>query len=155
MLPSTVKLLFFAIALVYVAARPEFEFPETDADELDVEIPKSEADEMDNVEMDSKSIEKKPIVPFPIFKPKCPFDCGKVCVVKYPFTWGIPPQANYFYICLLKIHECCKNACASYQKCVLFGKPEWACYADTLDYICKCRSIVKPKFEIKEVKSKE
>jgi hypothetical protein len=151
MLSSTIKLLLLAMALVYVAAR----LPETEGDDLDVEIPESEADEMENVEMDSKSDEKKQVVP--IFTSKCPFDCGKVCVVKYPFTWGNPPQTNYFYLCHKQVYYCCRKACHYYQNCVSSGKPEWVCYAETLDIICKCRSIPKPKipFEIKGVKSRE
>ncbi|CAB4002618.1 Hypothetical predicted protein [Paramuricea clavata] len=63
------------------------------------------------------------------FKP-CPFDCNKVCVVK----------VGSFYKCSLPISKCCKNACVFYHKCLL-TKLEWACYADTLDYVCKCRKL--------------
>ncbi|CAB4002620.1 Hypothetical predicted protein [Paramuricea clavata] len=140
MLSNAIKLLFLAMTLVYVAARPEFEVPESY--------------EMENDEMDREPRLK---IPAPILtKPlwPCPFDCGKVCVVKYPFTSGNPPVSNIFYICHKAVHDCCKKACYSYQKCLL-TKPEWACYADTLDYICKCRSISKPKFPFLETKGQK
>ena len=50
MLTSTMKLLFLAIALVCVAARPEFDFPA-----------QTEADEVDKVEMDLKRVPAKPL----------------------------------------------------------------------------------------------
>ena len=159
MFSSAFKLLFLAMAVACVAARLEFEdFPlETEADETDVEVPDTD-DEVDNVEMDDSMTkeERQLNVNSSILKPKplCPFDCGKVCVVKYPFVWGIPPVTNYFYLCDRRVYYCCKRACQYYQNCINSNKPAWVCYPETLDYLCRCRRITKPniKFEIQRGK---
>ena len=154
MLSNAFKPLVLAMAFLYVAARPESEdIPlETEADEMDIEVPETEDDEMNNVEMDDAMTkeERQLKVRPPIFKPivRCPFDCAKVCVRKYPFTWGIPPKTHYFYVCDRRVYNCCKRACFYYQNCINSGRPAWACYAETLDFLCRCRRIRQQNFQI-------
>ena len=148
MLSSAFKLLLPAIVLVCVTAETHH---------MDIEVPETKENQTDNVEMDDlvKKEIKKPAILTP-FVPICPFDCSKVCIVKYPFTWGIPPVSYVFYRCHIEPYECCKKACCYYKTCVNSNKPAWACYTDTLDKLCKCRSIAKPniKFKIKGKKGK-
>ena len=126
MLTSTTKLVFLAIALVCVAARPEFGFPAN-----------TEADELSEVKMD---LDKAPAKPFPQLT-RCPFDCTKVCIV----------QNGLNYECDRLVSECCHNACQSYGNCFLHP---WVCYIQLLDKICTCRSTPKPTIPSKIEESK-
>jgi hypothetical protein len=148
MLSNAFKLLVLAMAFLYVAARPESEdIPlETEADEMDIEVPETEDDAgMDNV--DAMTNEKRQFNVRPV---RCPFDCAKTSIIKYPFSWGVPPKTYYFYRSDLRVYRCCKSACAYYQNCVRF-RPAWACYADVMDRLCSCRRrYTYIKFEVKE-----
>ena len=116
MLASSMKLLFLAIALVCVAARPEFDFPAN-----------IEADELDDVKMD---LSKAPAKSF-LQLNRCPFDCTQVCIIKN----GID------YECNKQVSDCCHNACQSYQYC---SSHPWVCYIQLLDKICMCRRNPNP-----------
>jgi hypothetical protein len=146
MLSNAFKLLALAMAIICVAARPEFEeFPqETEADEMNVEVPETGNDEADNVEMDGMS--KRKTKPFPVLSKPCPFNCKTIAIVKFPFIWGKPPP-QYFLFWHHGVYNCCQKACSYYQGCLNSNKPAWLCYLDTLDIICKCRNL-KPHFKI-------
>ena len=158
MLSNALKLLLLAIALVCVAIPESEDFPrETEAHDVDVEVVETKGGETDNVTIDDlvkKQIKFPPILT--PFCPRCPFDCGSVCVVKYPFTWGHPPITYVFYLCHYDVYICCKKACCKHQTCVKSNKPSWACYTDTLDMLCKCRRKAKPNIilKVKEKKGK-
>ena len=155
MLSNVFKLLFLAMAFMCVTARPEFEDfrQKTEADETDMEVLETEQDETDNVEMDGL-FKKQTKLPKSSAPCTCPFDCGKVAIVKYPFIWNKPAVEDYLYFMHPGIYKCCREACEHYQNCLSLNKPEWLCYPETLDYICKCRSITKPniKVEVKDQK---
>ena len=65
---------------------------------------------------------------------RCPFDCEKACVV---------PRRTFFrrsYVCIITIHRGCQLCCRIYAHCRLLNIPDWICYQNALDCVCRYRT---------------